>query len=416
MRVLLVAYEMPPALTAESILAGKTVRSLLSAAGSGDGDGGGGGERLALTCVTALPDPLHRLDPDLEAWLRGAEVRRHGNWPRALRGRARSAWRRLAVRVWGEDFLPWTVRAGRREPRAGDAFDLLWSRSEPGASHTAARAIRRRARRLGMGRLPWVAQFSDPWALNPYRPYVPPGWRRREEAVLAEADALVFPSEALRDLYDRAYPALGVAARSTVLPHGFDPSLYPPRRRPEPGASSGPLRLVHVGDFYGLRSPRPLLEAARALRPRLPGGLELRLVGRVARSFPAGDAAHIGPVGYLESLREMVEADLLVVVEAPLERAPFLPSKLIDYLGARRPVVGLTVPGSPAALLLARLGFPWADVRDPAAVEATLADAVARLGDLTLHARTLRLEEFTMERAASTLLALFHRLAGSRRP
>jgi hypothetical protein len=43
-------------------------------------------------------------------------------------------------------------------------------------------------------------------------------------------------------------------------------------------------------------------------------------------------------VGYQESLKLMSEADALLVIDAPADQSVFLPSKLIDYIGAGRPI------------------------------------------------------------------------------
>jgi hypothetical protein len=322
------------------------------------------------------------------------DVRRYPNWPAWVRGRFRAGLRRLAVRLWGEDFWPWLVRVRRAEPPDDAPVDLVYSRSEPGVSHLAALGT------AGRGR-PWVAHFDDPWAVNPYRRYVPPGARHREAEVVARADALVFPTEELRDLYDAAYPHDGVRERAAVIPHGFEPELYPAPRR----GAGGPVRLVHVGDFYGLRSPEPLLRGT-------PPGVEVRLVGRVARQFDVRGAVCTGQVGYRQSLQEMVDADVLVVVDAPLPGQPFLPSKLVDYLGARRPVVGLTTPGSPTARLLERYGFPVADVRRPDQVQEVLEASVRHRESLAALAASHDYREYRMAAVVARLEDLFARLTG----
>lgn len=168
--------------------------------------------------------------------------------------------------------------------------------------------------------------------------------------------------------------------------------------------------LAHVGDFYGLRSPAPLIDGLDGL------GAELRLYGRVARSLrPLLDRPGVrwaGPVPYRDSLRAMVEADLLAVVEAPGRDSPFLPSKLIDYLGARRPVVGLVPPEGPSAALLERFGFPWADVADGEACRQALRQAARRLDELAERARTNDYGAFEMERVAGRLADLLQAAAG----
>jgi glycosyltransferase involved in cell wall biosynthesis len=70
-------------------------------------------------------------------------------------------------------------------------------------------------------------------------------------------------------------------------------------------------------------------------------------------------------VGYLESLSLMSSASGLMVIDAVVPentKSVFLPSKLIEYIGAGRPIIGLTPPGT-AADLIQKLGG-W--VADPA--------------------------------------------------
>jgi hypothetical protein len=155
--------------------------------------------------------------------------------------------------------------------------------------------------------------------------------------------------------------------------------LYPPRRAPEDDA----LRVRYVGNFYGTRTPAPLLRALAALHSSDPSSLDrvfFELVGVTdpnivescgAGGLPAGVVSVGPPVGYGESLRLMTEADGLLIIDAPADVSVFLPSKLIDYVGAGRPVLGLTPRGA-AARLITRLGGWVADPSDDAAGAAAL--------------------------------------------
>ena len=88
-------------------------------------------------------------------------------------------------------------------------------------------------------------------------------------------------------------------------------------------------------------------------------------------SLPEGLVVSRPPVKYVESLRLMSEADGLLVIDSPAELSVFLPSKLIDYAGAARPVFGITPPGA-AARLIRQLGGWVADPSDAGAVADTL--------------------------------------------
>jgi hypothetical protein len=94
--------------------------------------------------------------------------------------------------------------------------------------------------------------------------------------------------------------------------------------------------------------------------------------------LPAGLLALQSPVAYLESLKRMASADGLLVIDAPAELSVFLPSKLIDYMGAGRPILGLTPPGT-AATLITQLGGWVAHPADPLMVKKVLLDFLSFL-------------------------------------
>jgi hypothetical protein len=236
-------------------------------------------------------------------------------------------------------------------------------------------------------RLPWVAHFSDPWSDNPFRAadvLANRINRRRERDTIAAADRVIFTSRETRELVMAKYPAAW-RTKADVLPHSFDPALYPER-----AAKQDRIVIRHLGNFYGARTPYPLFRALRALWDRdraLLDGVAVELVGRIPlgmrwhpswRALPDGLVTVRSTVPYSESLRLMSEADLLLVMDAPAEISVFLPSKLIDYLGAGTPIMGIVPPGTSASLLK-RLGGVAADPRRPGEVIDALGKAVAAI-------------------------------------
>ena len=71
----------------------------------------------------------------------------------------------------------------------------------------------------------------------------------------------------------------------------------------------------------------------------------------------------------------MSDADLLLVIDGPDDLSVFLPSKLVEYLGAGTPIFGIVPPGT-SARLLARVGAPVADPRQPSDVAKGLREAL----------------------------------------
>jgi len=70
---------------------------------------------------------------------------------------------------------------------------------------------------------------------------------------------------------------------------------------------------------------------------------------------------------------------VLLVVDAPGDGpSVFLPSKLIDYLPFRKPILGLTPETGASARLLRRLGCPVMRPDDVGGITSALADLIER--------------------------------------
>lgn len=346
--------------------------------------------KTTLVCADHVGD-RDRADPTL---VRGAEsplatcvrvpfVRRA---PRSLLSRVAYRFDLPLVNRSPDRFTPWKqgalsavetlVRDGWYEP------DVLVTFGSPMSDHLVGLALKRR---LGA---PWVAHFSDPWLDNPFVPYDRLSRRVNlalERRVLCEADRLVFTSEETVETV-AARQGRAVVEKARVLEHSFEPGLFEgPVKRGESG-----VVVRHLGAFYGPRSPAPLFEALRRLsasEPATLAGVRFELVGPKAEglleragfdTLPEGLVVSRPSVEYLESLRLMCESDGLLVVDAPAELSVFLPSKLVDYVGAARPVFAVTPRGT-AARVVRRLGGWVADPSDAATVAATLKSFLAFL-------------------------------------
>ncbi len=263
-------------------------------------------------------------------------------------------------------------------------FDAVLTWSTYHSVHLVGRALKRR---LG---LPWLAHMSDPWVDNPFvdhRGLVGALNRRLERSVIGAADRLLLTTPETADLVMAKYPQ-SWRERVVVIPHGYEPALYS-GARPQP-PDGRPLVLRYLGNFYGIRTPEPLFAALHTLLARSPGTLDnvvVEIVGKLdpgmaetalARSLPTGLVRVIPSVGYRQSLALMETADLLLIVDAPARLSVFLPSKLVDYLGARRPILSLTPPGASRRVTL-EAGFWAASPDDPDAAASALSAALDAL-------------------------------------
>jgi glycosyltransferase involved in cell wall biosynthesis len=415
-RLLLVSYAFPPQRNAESVLVLATVRALAQA----------GWDVTVLTIdhtKTTEPvdlDLLREVPPGVtvvhaggwEHWL----SRYHGPW--------RAFWYGLRILGLPERHCAWyfpALRAARRLLET-QRFDVMHSWANYHVSNIVALKLHRAYP------LPWVAHFSDPWIDSPYfRSRSTPLQRltcaRLERAIVEEAGALVFVTDETARLVMRKYPE-ALQAKARVVPHGYDPSVLaglPAETRSANGG--GPLRLVHVGAFYpGLREPITLLRALASVHREQPldGRLRLRLVGpytehyrELTKQLALEQIVELEPaVGRQASMLEARRADVLLVIDAPPPdggESVFLPSKLVDYLMLRKPMLGVTPARGATARVLGELGFPVAEPTDTAGIANALRELLrAHAGHrLLLPAGFDRVaERYHIARTTATLSAV----------
>jgi glycosyltransferase involved in cell wall biosynthesis len=175
-----------------------------------------------------------------------------------------------------------------------------------------------------------------------------------------------------------------------VIPNGYDPTDFESladrnsSATPSPG-SSGPLRIVHTGAFYGKRNVDALIHAigdlvvdgrigrddlrveligaARGNRSRESDLAASRGISDVVRALPR--------VPHDECLRQMADADLLLLVqtEAPL----CIPGKLYEYIAIGRPILTLSADGATADVVAEYSLGQCVDPSDPESLRGCLA-------------------------------------------
>lgn len=230
-------------------------------------------------------------------------------------------------------------------------FDLVYSRSLPMFAHVAGYWTARKLAR------PWVVNINDPWdehlfpgvrdcRVSRVHAFLSRFWLRR---TLASADAVIFPNLRLaRYILDLA----GTRRSTEVIPHVGAAA-------PSPAVGQG-FVLVHAGKLGAAevtgRSTRTLLAGLRqflSLETVARKTTQLRLVGPqdsesvdLIRELNLEDVVTwVGQVTYEQSLEHIAAASVCLLIEAEMKEGIYLPSKLADYLAARKPVLALS-PGS----------------------------------------------------------------------
>ena len=281
---------------------------------------------------------------------------------------------RLVMWIRGNAFIPdprisWVRPSVRflKKYLAEHPVDLVVTTGPPHSMHLIGRGLKRATG------IPWIADFRDPWTKIFYFKHLSlSSWAQKrhdrlEQSVLDEADAIVAVSPLVRDDF--------VAATRTpvhLITNGYDPDDYQQRVEPD-----GFFNLTHTGLFAADGNPLVLWKVladkvredaqfARMLRLRLVGKTDAQVLEAIRA---AGLGANLVDLGYRDhqtAVREQLGASVLLL---PLRQEPeyraTLPGKLFEYLGARRPVLGIGQTDGAMARILRDTGagqtFDWPD-------------------------------------------------------
>ena len=367
MRILVISLAFPPVADAEAYCSGKFVQALIDSGQetrvifSSDVYGS-----YTRNDQSSMWDSIKRVSFDMplrssiprwkSLWL--ALMYRTTSWPRWTRGIVLKA----------------------RELHSEAAFDLVISRSLPPEGHLAGSWV---ASDL---KLPWIAIVNDPWDFFPLIPEeTRPHWRTALvyriwwRRMLSKADRICFPCERLRNYCLRgSHRDDGVV----VLPHIGAMSK-------SQSQDVDAFLIVHSGRLGGnefsRRSAAGLLHGLKELfrvRPAAISRTRLVFVGpedpqtvELATSLGLAESVYCtGLVSYEKSLDYIAQASLCVLVERDLEEGMFFPSKLGDYISARKPVLALSPAVGCVADLATERGVKRVGPRDTPAIAAALVE------------------------------------------
>jgi glycosyltransferase involved in cell wall biosynthesis len=215
------------------------------------------------------------------------------------------------------------------------------------------------ASRLGRAfDVPWVADFRDLWADNPY--YSFPAWRRSidrivERVTLRNASALVTISPQLARHLKTLHHK-----RVEVVFNGYAEEDFP--EMSVENRMTGPLTIRYIGSIYrGFRDPSPLFVAIGLLESRLRRQIRVEFFGESDTGVEALAAKHgvadriemRARVPYRSALELQLQADVLLLLQWNDKRDEgTIPAKLFEYLYARRPILYIGYAHGIAAQLI----------------------------------------------------------------
>lgn len=230
--------------------------------------------------------------------------------------------------------------------------DLIYSRADPKSSTVMAYKLKNE---LG---IPWILHLSDPWADCPLRKLTGRHYQKNNEwenRCIESADIVSLTSIPTIDFYKKKYP--GMAHKFRFYPNVYE--MTEEDSTATPAKTDRKFRIVYTGGLAAARSPEFLLKPLKELYDQdadLANKLEVIFAGDVdARNrsvfhqYELPFVKWLGKLPFREALRLQRSADYLVVIDNPIEdpaMSMFFPSKLLDYMVARKRIIAITTRGS----------------------------------------------------------------------
>jgi glycosyltransferase involved in cell wall biosynthesis len=304
---------------------------------------------------------------------------------------------------------------------------LIYTSSPPNSTQVLGLLLKR------VTKLPWVADFRDPWTEGIRRRQAYQGNRGRqrleeawERAVLTQADHVVVTTEKTLEQFVGKYPSIS-AAKFSVITNGFDPadfvaipsapSLLDPRQ----------FNITLTGNVEAMFDAQPFFRTLSELLnedAEICSRLRVNFIGTKRGKYDDylrqhrldGHVRYIGYVPHATCLQYLAESDALFLCQIPVYESAStkLSGKLFEYLYMRKPILALTLPGLTADIL-SRSGLGMVvDPNDRAGIKKALHDLYFRqkVGQTPVVPDEAYIDSFNRMHQTQRLAQIFERLVG----
>lgn len=226
-------------------------------------------------------------------------------------------------------------------------YDIIFSSYSPAAAHEVALSAKKSSGAK------WIADMRDEMSFNPF---ISPLHKKRlaalEQKIFDSCDMITSVSKPILDDFRKLAGTKAQTIRFVEIRNGYDFSLAdtdcPPNEY---------FTISHVGSFYGQRNPANFLTALSRLQQfdSLPpvkvnfiGTSKPLIIPENLRSTVQTTSA----VSHTKALEIMGESDALLLIHPTTGRKGVYTGKLFEYLGMRKPIIGLVDEEDVAAHLI----------------------------------------------------------------
>lgn len=232
----------------------------------------------------------------------------------------------------------------------------------------------------------WFTYFSDPWSDNPFFNKAYFGLEKilnliNEKKVFEASKKIFCTSAETKKLIQEKYSD-NIKKKIFVIPHCFENDLY--SKNPKKEKNNSKITFRYIGKFYGKRFPTILIKALKIIEKKdfkvfrkinfeIFGVQNLLVLLKL--KFYNKYIKYLGPLSYSRSLRIMQTSDYLMVIDAPFKNSVFFPSKLVDYMGSKKIVLGIT-PNGTSKKIIKQIGGYTFDSENPHVLSSQLINLI----------------------------------------
>lgn len=249
-----------------------------------------------------------------------------------------------------------------RELLQKESFDIIYVTVPPYSSFMYAAMLKKEFN------IPLFVDYRDLWFGNHFAYYPTPYHRTRHKKLEYEAlrasDKVIAINRRIKEKLLVTYPFL-TFDDIMIIPHGYDPEDFHVDYTPKTGTTK--MRLTYSGIFYESVTPKYFLQAFKEIsveRPDIAANIELEFIGHLRDEnkkliIDLGLNEFVRDYGYMEhieSVKKLRAADVLWMMIGNQPNADTIStSKLFEYFGTQKPVLGC-VPEGAASIALKEYG------------------------------------------------------------
>ncbi len=253
---------------------------------------------------------------------------------------------------------------------------------------------------------PWIIYFSDPWYGNIYTKtnilkelinYF------LEYLVISNCDKCFFTNKRALN-YTMSKFKNKYKKKADFIPHSFEKKLFKNNHKSIENNNSFIIR--HLGNFYGPRSPIIFLESLIYLynnENEYLNNIKVEFIGSISprikidsylKKLPYDLVKFKESVSYIESLKLMSNASLLLLIDSKSKENIFLPSKLFDYIGSNTPIFAISNKGA-SIDIIKEIGYFYDDSYDHKKIAFNLKNII---NNYKFHNNTLNINKKAKEK------------------